>query len=199
MKKITSIQTFLTWDLHFFTRFYFSVFSTICVGEVSCTEYGSYRTGTIAVYTNIPMFSRHSFIHRNVHACHVPYLLKPMISAFPFRYIIFQLSLVATVILERKLLIIKDAGLVPIYINANSGQFRQYSAVTLGARGDSYYGRIFVFFFHVIFLYCQLRLLMLGSFRQRKAAVAAWRTNNLAIFYPTEPPVTLTLPFKALN
>lgn len=33
----------------------------------------------------------------------------------------------------------KDSGLVPIYINANSGQFRQYTAVTLGARGDSYY------------------------------------------------------------
>jgi hypothetical protein len=75
-----------------------------------------------------------------------------MRAAFPFRHIIVQLSLVATVILERKLLIIKDAGLVPIYINANSGQFRQYSAVTLGARGDSYYGRIFVFFFSCCFL-----------------------------------------------
>lgn len=33
----------------------------------------------------------------------------------------------------------KDSGLVPIFINANSGQFRAYSAVTLRARGDSYY------------------------------------------------------------
>lgn len=30
-------------------------------------------------------------------------------------------------------------GLVPIFINANTGQFRSYSTITLGARGDSYY------------------------------------------------------------
>jgi hypothetical protein len=107
-----------------------------------------------------------------------------MISAFPFRYIIVQLSLVATVILERKLLLIKDAGLVPIYINANSGQFRQYSAVTLGARGDSYYGRIFVFFFSCCFLMLSTSFADLGSFRPRKAAVAAWRTYHLVTFYP---------------
>jgi len=33
----------------------------------------------------------------------------------------------------------KTEGLVPIFINANTGQFRQYSTITLGARGDSYY------------------------------------------------------------
>lgn len=33
----------------------------------------------------------------------------------------------------------KQQGLVPIFINANTGQFRSYSTVTLGARGDSYY------------------------------------------------------------
>jgi len=33
----------------------------------------------------------------------------------------------------------KDMGLVPIFINANTGKFRQYSTVTMGARGDSYY------------------------------------------------------------
>merc|ERR1719356_1989698 len=33
----------------------------------------------------------------------------------------------------------KTSGLVPIYINANTGKFRQYSTITLGARGDSYY------------------------------------------------------------
>lgn len=33
----------------------------------------------------------------------------------------------------------KKDGLVPIFINANSGQFRSYSTITLGARGDSYY------------------------------------------------------------
>jgi len=33
----------------------------------------------------------------------------------------------------------KNMGLVPIFINANSGKFRQYSTVTMGARGDSYY------------------------------------------------------------
>lgn len=33
----------------------------------------------------------------------------------------------------------KYEGLVPIFINANSGQFRAYSTITLGARGDSYY------------------------------------------------------------
>merc|ERR1719361_774385 len=33
----------------------------------------------------------------------------------------------------------KTSGLVPIFINANNGQFRSYSTITLGARGDSYY------------------------------------------------------------
>lgn len=33
----------------------------------------------------------------------------------------------------------KKDGLVPIFINANSGQFRNYATITLGARGDSYY------------------------------------------------------------
>jgi len=33
----------------------------------------------------------------------------------------------------------KDAGLVPIFISAQTGKFRQFSTVTLGARGDSYY------------------------------------------------------------
>ena len=28
----------------------------------------------------------------------------------------------------------KNDGLVPIFINANSGQFRQYSTITMGAR-----------------------------------------------------------------
>lgn len=30
-------------------------------------------------------------------------------------------------------------GLVPIFINANSGKFRKHSTITFGARGDSYY------------------------------------------------------------
>ncbi|XP_026477334.1 endoplasmic reticulum mannosyl-oligosaccharide 1,2-alpha-mannosidase isoform X1 [Ctenocephalides felis] len=33
----------------------------------------------------------------------------------------------------------KTEGLVPIFINANTGQFRSYSTITVGARGDSYY------------------------------------------------------------
>ncbi|XP_043286464.1 endoplasmic reticulum mannosyl-oligosaccharide 1,2-alpha-mannosidase [Venturia canescens] len=33
----------------------------------------------------------------------------------------------------------KYDGLVPIFINPNTGQFREYSTITLGARGDSYY------------------------------------------------------------
>ncbi|KAK6627690.1 hypothetical protein RUM44_010169 [Polyplax serrata] len=33
----------------------------------------------------------------------------------------------------------KTEGLVPIFINANTGNFRLYSTITLGARGDSYY------------------------------------------------------------
>lgn len=33
----------------------------------------------------------------------------------------------------------KTDGLVPIFINAQTGQFRSYSTITLGARGDSYY------------------------------------------------------------
>ncbi|XP_044270175.1 endoplasmic reticulum mannosyl-oligosaccharide 1,2-alpha-mannosidase [Tribolium madens] len=33
----------------------------------------------------------------------------------------------------------KKDGLVPIFINANTGQFRSYATITLGARGDSYY------------------------------------------------------------
>lgn len=30
-------------------------------------------------------------------------------------------------------------GLVPIFINAQTGEFRSHSTITLGARGDSYY------------------------------------------------------------
>lgn len=33
----------------------------------------------------------------------------------------------------------KKSGLAPIQINANTGQFRSFSTITLGARGDSYY------------------------------------------------------------
>lgn len=33
----------------------------------------------------------------------------------------------------------KENGLVPIFINANTGQFRTFATVSLGARGDSYY------------------------------------------------------------
>lgn len=33
----------------------------------------------------------------------------------------------------------KTNGLVPIFINANTGRFRSYATITLGARGDSYY------------------------------------------------------------
>lgn len=33
----------------------------------------------------------------------------------------------------------KVDGLVPIFINANTGTFRSFSTVSLGARGDSYY------------------------------------------------------------
>jgi len=33
----------------------------------------------------------------------------------------------------------KTNGLVPIFVNANTGQFREYSTISLGARGDSYY------------------------------------------------------------
>ncbi|XP_050301031.1 endoplasmic reticulum mannosyl-oligosaccharide 1,2-alpha-mannosidase [Anthonomus grandis grandis] len=33
----------------------------------------------------------------------------------------------------------KTDGLVPIFINANTGQFRAFATITLGARGDSYY------------------------------------------------------------
>lgn len=30
-------------------------------------------------------------------------------------------------------------GLVPIFINANTGMFRNFATISLGARGDSYY------------------------------------------------------------
>lgn len=33
----------------------------------------------------------------------------------------------------------RNAGLAPIYINADSGEFRPGSHITFGARGDSYY------------------------------------------------------------
>lgn len=33
----------------------------------------------------------------------------------------------------------KKDGLVPIFINANTGTFRQMTTISLGARGDSYY------------------------------------------------------------
>lgn len=33
----------------------------------------------------------------------------------------------------------KPNGLVPIFINPNTGEFRAYATITMGARGDSYY------------------------------------------------------------
>ena len=33
----------------------------------------------------------------------------------------------------------KMDGLVPIFINANTGQFRPHATITMGARADSYY------------------------------------------------------------
>lgn len=33
----------------------------------------------------------------------------------------------------------KKNGLVPIFINANTGMFRNYATISLGARGDSFY------------------------------------------------------------
>ena len=33
----------------------------------------------------------------------------------------------------------KTQGMVPIFINANTGKFRKGATITLGARGDSYY------------------------------------------------------------
>lgn len=33
----------------------------------------------------------------------------------------------------------KTEGLVPIFINAQTGQWRAHSTITLGARGDTYY------------------------------------------------------------
>lgn len=33
----------------------------------------------------------------------------------------------------------KMNGLVPIFINANTGTFRNFATISLGARGDSYY------------------------------------------------------------
>lgn len=33
----------------------------------------------------------------------------------------------------------KMSGLVPIFINANTGTFRNFATISLGARGDSYY------------------------------------------------------------
>ena len=37
----------------------------------------------------------------------------------------------------------KKDGLVPIFINANTGRFRPSGTITLGARGDSYYEYLF--------------------------------------------------------
>lgn len=33
----------------------------------------------------------------------------------------------------------KKNGLVPIFINAQTGMFRNFATISLGARGDSYY------------------------------------------------------------
>lgn len=37
----------------------------------------------------------------------------------------------------------KKDGLVPMFINARTGQFRSMSTITLGARADSYYEYLF--------------------------------------------------------
>jgi hypothetical protein len=46
---------------------------------------------------------------------------------------------VVTRISEKVHALEKTEGLVPIFINANSGKFRKHSTITFGARGDSYY------------------------------------------------------------
>lgn len=42
----------------------------------------------------------------------------------------------------------KHDGLVPIFINANTGKFRPSATITLGARGDSYYEYLFKAWLH---------------------------------------------------
>lgn len=46
---------------------------------------------------------------------------------------------VVTTINEKVHNLDKNEGLVPIFINANSGTFRNFATISLGARGDSYY------------------------------------------------------------
>ncbi|KAL9892440.1 alpha-Mannosidase class I b [Glossina fuscipes fuscipes] len=40
---------------------------------------------------------------------------------------------------EKVHLLEKDKGLIPIFINADTGNFRKFATISLGARGDSYY------------------------------------------------------------
>lgn len=42
----------------------------------------------------------------------------------------------------------KTDGLVPIFINANSGNFRSFSTISLGARGNYYFSIFFEIFFY---------------------------------------------------
>ncbi|XP_017963706.1 endoplasmic reticulum mannosyl-oligosaccharide 1,2-alpha-mannosidase [Drosophila navojoa] len=46
---------------------------------------------------------------------------------------------VVNVVNEKVHALDKSHGLVPIFINANTGTFRNYATISLGARGDSYY------------------------------------------------------------
>lgn len=54
-----------------------------------------------------------------------------------YTYLTFQTA--AAKVSEHVHKLEKYDGLVPIFINANTGQFREYATITLGARGDSYY------------------------------------------------------------
>ncbi|KAH8310972.1 hypothetical protein KR044_003693, partial [Drosophila immigrans] len=46
---------------------------------------------------------------------------------------------VVSIVNEKVHALDKNHGLVPIFINANTGTFRNYATISLGARGDSYY------------------------------------------------------------
>jgi len=55
-----------------------------------------------------------------------------MISAIKFQNVAFKVS-------EHIHTLEKFHGLVPIYINPNTGKFHRGSEIKIGARGDSYY------------------------------------------------------------
>ena len=66
-------------------------------------------------------------------------LLQISVNSFSYHIIFFPTQEAVDKVAKHLHKLPKKNGLVPIFVNAESGQFRSRATITLGARGDSYY------------------------------------------------------------